>query len=103
MSDAAPSTIRWEYSFIIRQTERNLMADLNKIGPEGWEAISISYNKDLKGIWSWTAWLKRYLPPGATPITEYENVVDRQVTEKKEALAGFELPDGDFEFKDEPG
>lgn len=97
-----PCLPQWEYAFLCRQTEKNLVHVLNKVGVAGWEAISVSFNKDLKGVWAWTAFLKRPLAPGATPLDDINDVLDGLLPQQqnKEALAGFELPEGDFEFKE---
>lgn len=65
----------WEYLSINRKTDEFLITDLNELGKQGWELVSASFNKDLKGVaatFSWTAILKRPLvphpaPTGATP------------------------------------
>jgi hypothetical protein len=103
MSDASPCLQRWEYASLCRQTDKNLVAVLNKVGVLGWEAISASFNKDLKGIWAWTAFLKRPLAPGAVPTDNINDVLDGvapEGQETKDVLARFELPEGDFELKD---
>jgi hypothetical protein len=103
MSDATPGTQRWEYAQLCRQTEKNLVFALNKLGVLGWEAISISFNQDLKGVWAWTAFIKRPLAPGAEPSGDILEVLDGTVTEgqgPKKALAGFDLTAGDFGLKD---
>lgn len=99
MSDAPTPRERWEYCFTAWQTEKNLIADLNKLGDVGWEAIDISYNKDAKAIWWWTAFLKRRLAPGETSTGE-TGVAGAQKAASQEPLSGFDLPDGDFEFKE---
>ncbi len=103
MSDVTPCTQRWEYAQLCRQTEKNLIFALNKLGVLGWEAISVSFNQDLKGIWAWTAFLKRPLAPGAVPTDDINDVLDGISPEgqgKKDALSGFALPEGDFELRD---
>jgi len=99
MSDVPTTRERWEYAFTAWQTEKNLVADLNKLGDVGWEALSISYNRDAKAIWWWTAFLKRRLAPGEVASGD----TGVAAAEKKAAegpLSGFDLPEGDFEFKD---
>jgi hypothetical protein len=105
-----PSALqRWEYAFISKPLDYLLIGDLNELGRDGWEVISISYDKDLKGNWAWTAFLKR-------PLTEtgesYAQTSDLAVTSAPgqplttaggtpASLQGFELPDGDFDFREE--
>jgi hypothetical protein len=103
MGDTTPCTQRWEYAQLSRQTEKNLVFALNKLGVLGWEAISVSFNQDLKGIWAWTAFIKRPLAPGAMPTGDVLDALDGTVSEgpdKKQALSGFAIPEGDFELKD---
>ncbi len=54
---------RWEYMEITRKTEGYLVADLNQLGDEGWEMVSVHYYKANKSglgdAWCWTAFLKR--------------------------------------------
>jgi hypothetical protein len=103
MSDATLAMQRWEYAQLCRQTEKNLVFALNRLGVLGWEAISISFNQDLKGIWAWTAFIKRPLAPGAEPSGDILDALDGltpEGQEKKKALTGFELPEGDFDLKD---
>ena len=56
---AMTSTLhQWEYAFVSKPLDYLLIGGLNELGRDGWETISISYNKDLKGNWAWTAFLK---------------------------------------------
>lgn len=50
---------RWEYLTLTRKSESFLMNDLNDHGQQGWELVSASYYKDMKGSMVWTAFLKR--------------------------------------------
>ena len=61
---------RWEYTLIERRTEAVLVDELNILGQKGWEAITIMYYKDVKGVMAWTAFLKR--PSGGQPTTSAE-------------------------------
>jgi hypothetical protein len=94
---------KWEYRFSVKQTERHLIMDLNEAGREGWEAISISYNRDLKGVWMWNAWFKRPVGPwsnGPTGVASGATGADGQAAPQG-PWKGFDLSDGDFDFKDE--
>lgn len=112
---------KWEYCFFIKQTEMYLMMELHDAGKEGWELVSVSFNKDLKNVWNWTAFLKR--PIGPWSDTSHKRA-DAGALRKPAVLAemppegaetpaepdakpepggplqGFDLSDGDFEFKD---
>ena len=50
---------KWEYMEATRKTERYLLNDLNDIGQNGWELVSISHGKSRSGEDAWTAFLKR--------------------------------------------
>ena len=58
-TESTPAVVQWQYLFITKQTENYLLAEVNAAGAAGWEMVACSYNRDLKGIWGWTAWLKR--------------------------------------------
>ncbi|RMF99910.1 MAG: hypothetical protein D6741_07670 [Planctomycetota bacterium] len=60
------SAQRWEYLTLTRKSEQFLVNDLNVHGQEGWELVSASYYKDMKGAMVWTAFLKR--PCGAKKV-----------------------------------
>ena len=96
----AASLTQWQYQVVSKQTENYLLPDLNALGAGGWELVSASYNKDYKGIWGWTAWLKR--PMAAAAIGDAAAIAVGAVptASDKPALAGFEMPAGDFEFKE---
>ena len=51
----------WEYRSCTKQSDAYLLQELNEAGKEGWELVSASFSKDLKGNWAWTAILKRPL------------------------------------------
>ena len=93
------SLVQWQYQMVTKQTENYLLPELNELGKGGWESVSASYNKDYKGIWGWTAWLKRPLSAAAASDSAAAAAVAPGITEQP-PLAGFEMPDGDFQFKD---
>ena len=57
---------RWEYCELTRKTVAYLVRELNDIGHQGWELISVLYAKDPKGEMAWTGVLKRPYVPGAS-------------------------------------
>ena len=50
---------KWEYLEITRKTETYLTKELNDLGQQAWELVTIIYGKDRKGEIAWTAFLKR--------------------------------------------
>ena len=99
---ARPAT-KWEYRFLVKQTDRQMLLELTHIGQEGWEAIALSYDKDLKGVMNWTCWLKR---PGGVAAEETHATVARPAAATHDTVEGpkqplgFDLSDGDFGLKD---
>ena len=101
---------RWEYAFISKPLDYLLIGDLNELGRDGWEVISVSYDKDLKGNWSWTAFLKRPLTETGESYSQTSGLAVTSAPSKPASptsgaapttLQGFELPDGDFDFREE--
>lgn len=94
----------WEYRIVNRQTEATLLAELNEAGKAGWELVTASYNKDLKGITAWTAILKRPLAqphaethaPAAEAIPQSETKVENPAAK---SLEGFDLSGDEFTFQ----
>jgi hypothetical protein len=53
---------KWEYMEVTRKTEAFLVGEMNELGAEGWELVSVVKHRDGKGIsefLTWTAFLKR--------------------------------------------
>ena len=50
---------KWEYMELTRKTESYLLSEINEFGQHGWELVSVTHGKDLKGELNWTAFLKR--------------------------------------------
>ena len=106
-SSASPAT-KWEYRLMVKQTDRQMLLELNQFGREGWEAITMSYDKDLKGVMQWTCWLKRpavaaaeVAPATAATATAAAPATAGQSTgEGPKPSDGFDLSDGDFGLKD---
>jgi hypothetical protein len=57
---------RWDYCIESRKTESALMNSLANLGQQGWEMVNVLYYKDLKGVMTWTAFLKRPSAPQPT-------------------------------------
>lgn len=49
----------WEYQSLTRVSEAALVEGLNEIGREGWELVSAAQYRDVRGMLTWTALLKR--------------------------------------------
>lgn len=96
------TTAMWEYRFLSKQNEKHLLVELNEIGREGWELVSINYAKDLKGVWNWTAFAKRpYTGPAPRPKAgESAAATPAASGEQTAGVEGFDLGDGDFALKD---
>jgi hypothetical protein len=50
---------KWEYMELTRKTETYLLTELNDVGQQGWELVSVLHGADRKGEMSWTGFLKR--------------------------------------------
>jgi hypothetical protein len=50
---------KWEYVELTRKTEAYLIEEINEIGQQGWELVSVFNGKDRKGDTVWIAFLKR--------------------------------------------
>lgn len=101
---------RWEYMCISRKTETYLAGELNKLGQEGWEMVTINYARGKKEEMFWTAFLKRPAvgnvvpgaPQQATPARHDPTAPDAGVQKSFETLEGFDLDGDTFEIHDEP-
>jgi len=100
---------KWEYTTLIRLTEPALLRELNAAGQEGWELTNVLHYKDIKGKASWIGFLKRpctgqpsqpAAEPTAAAVAEVQPPTEADETPG--GTLGFDLSEGDFEFKDEP-
>ncbi len=99
---------KWEYCYLTRKTEGPLLAELNVLGQEGWEMITLIYYKDLKGAMEWTAFLKRPStgegpkPAGqAAPAVFQPSDAPAKATPAPGAgLQGFDLSDEEFKMEE---
>jgi hypothetical protein len=95
---------RWEYCFESRRTEASLVVTLNDLGQQGWELVNTLCYKDLKGIVSWGAFLKRPSAGQAPPASQHTaaHSASSSPTEDKPApLQGFDLSGDEFQLKTE--
>jgi hypothetical protein len=100
---------RWEYMTLTRRSDTYLTKDLNEVGQDGWELVSVGQAKDLKGELSWTAFLKRpaAAQTQATSTREQAAEPSEQPSQKPEAVdashpdRGFDLSGDEFEIKEE--
>jgi|GEM_PF-3357109 len=60
-SSAIGLQIKWEYQSLTRVSEAALIEALNEAGRESWELVSASHYRDVGGMMTWTAILKRPL------------------------------------------
>jgi hypothetical protein len=92
---------KWEYLALTRKSETYMLAEINVLGQDGWELVSVFYYKDMKGLWCWTAFLKRPSTgqaPTPTPVAAAEEPEAPVAASPQPTPAGgFDL-DGD-EFK----
>lgn len=98
---------RWEYMSISRKTDTYLAGELNNLGQEGWELVTINYARGKKEEMFWTAFLKRPATGQAATASGREATQARQEQEASpaksfESLEGFDLGGDTFEIHEEP-
>jgi hypothetical protein len=91
---------KWEYCYFTRPSERHLLGELHIAGREGWEMVSASYNKDTKGTWSWTAFMKRPAGEGLLSAATHSPSSGQPVIQPPTSVDGFDVSDGDFGLKE---
>jgi hypothetical protein len=92
---------RWDYWFESRKTEAALLNALNTLGQQGWDLVNVLYYKDLKGIMTWTAFVKR--PSATQPSSANLQGAKAGSAEEKQAVPrGFDLSGAEFQMKAEP-
>jgi hypothetical protein len=102
-----PAHQKWEYRAFTKQAEIYLLTELGEAGRDGWELVSVGYNKDLKGIWGWTAFLKRPLvrgdvaPAGQPADAAAPAGADPAAAQPagEDPMRGFQTTGDDFQFK----
>ena len=68
---------RWEYTELTRSTEAFLLHDLNELGQDGWELVTVNQFKDRKGELMWTAFAKR--PCGKHEVAPVASALNEQI------------------------
>jgi hypothetical protein len=95
---------RWEYCLETRKTESALLLRLNAMGEQGWEALDVLYYKDIKGIMSWTAFLKRpsaaHVAATGQAATAGNSATAIPSPAKAPTPQGFDLNGDDFPLKE---
>ena len=96
---------KWEYMELTRKTESYLLSEINDCGQQGWELVSVTHGKDLKGELSWTAFLKRPFVGHAPHANnnhqvEHPQAMGDRVTVQPSAAAAAD-DGGELRFKDE--
>jgi hypothetical protein len=97
---------RWDYYFETRRTEASLVVILNELGQQGWELVTAMPYKDVKGIMSWGAFLKRpsvaqTTAPNHTSAAATPSPAAGPAEEKPKPLQGFDLSGDEFQLKTE--
>ena len=95
---------KWEHIAITRKTEGVLVEEMNLLGEEGWQMVSVFYFKDPKGAMTWIAFLKRpKTGPAAKAPSAATAAAAEETPAKPEAAsgqpAGFDLSGEIFEIK----
>ena len=98
---------RWEYMSISRKTEAYLAGELNNLGQDGWELVTINYARGKKEEMFWTAFLKRPAAAHVAPTSGREATQARHEQEATaprsfESLEGFDLDGETFTIHEEP-
>ena len=96
---------KWEFCLESRKTEASLLKTLNELGQQGWELINVLYYKDLKGVMTWTGFMKRPSIP-QTPGGEGSAILTRAAPLKETIVpsgqpAGFDLSGEEFPLREE--
>ena len=101
---------RWEYMSISRKTDSYLAGELNKLGQEGWELVTINYARGKKEEMFWTAFLKRPSTGQAAPGNAHTTTAAGQDAsplasssgpKSFETLEGFDLEGDTFTIHEE--
>ena len=101
---------RWEYMSISRKTNSYLAQELNALGQDGWELVTINYARGKKEEMFWTAFLKRptvgHPAPGTAQEAARHDLAAPTPEEAKRdpagSLQGFDLDGDTFTISEEP-
>ena len=85
---------RWECVSAVKRTDSALEKELNELGQNGWELVSVIYGKDRKGELIWTAFLKRPATQHARPSSAGEQAASQQPAPEAEKAKRPESPGG---------
>ncbi|MFH1924198.1 MAG: hypothetical protein ABIP48_30455 [Planctomycetota bacterium] len=97
---------RWEYLAVVKRTDTALTNDLNQLGQNGWELVSVIYGKDRKGELAWTGFLKRPAAQHAhgAPVQEQgaeaRSSQEPVKAEPAETAEGFDLSGEEFKIQE---
>jgi hypothetical protein len=93
---------KWECCYETRKTEASLQIEVNRLGQDGWELVTVLYYKDIKGAMAWIAFLKRPATgqaPPAPPSPQAATVQPPAQTDgAAAATSGFDLSDDEFKL-----
>jgi hypothetical protein len=96
---------KWEHLAVSRKAEATLVEEMNVLGEEGWQLVSVYYFKDPKGVMTWIAFLKRpktgqAVKPSAAAATETSATDEAAKSQAASGNpAGFDLSGDVFDIK----
>ncbi len=96
---------KWEFRLESRKTETTLLKELNDLGQQGWELVDVMYYKDIKGIMTWTGFLKRpSIPQPQKETDQASNIPKAEPLEGDQPTPGqpkgFDLSGEEFQLKE---
>jgi len=97
---------RWECLAVVKRTDTALVIDLNQLGQNGWELVTVIYGKDRKGELAWTGFLKRPAAQHAHGAPVQEQDVEAQSSQEPakadpaETTEGFDLSGEEFKIRE---
>lgn len=105
-----PAVVKWEYMELTRKTEAFLLNDMNQLGDEGWELVTVLYRREAKmgESYCWTAIMKRPRTGDRPPPRILQSLQEHRVIQPS-GDEGIEVADEpaepeiieDFKIKDE--